>query len=114
MDTEVRDSTLPASSPQLLLDQLCEYLERNAAEAPQLLCDFARQFVGRSTRQLAQERSLEEQAALTVGAFRFLQRSHPERVNVEVFNPEEEGWPATVTVLRVNLGDRPFVVDTIR
>jgi glutamate dehydrogenase len=111
MDTDVQ---LPAPVPNLQLDQLCEHLERTATESPELLCDFAREFVGKATRQVAQERSLEDQAAMTVGAFRFVQRSRPDRVNVEVLNPEEEGWSAPVTVIRTSVGDRPFVVDTIR
>jgi glutamate dehydrogenase len=35
---------------------------------------------------------------------------------VEVFNPtvQGEGWTAPVTVVRANVSERPFIVDTIR
>ena len=39
-----------------------------------------------------------------------------EGVDVQVFNPdvESEGWYAPVTVIRTNIGERPFIVDSIR
>lgn len=114
MDTEVQSPPLSPQLPDALLEQLCEHLNSLAGPDGPVVCDFAREFVGRATRQLGPERSLDERTALVLGAFRFLQRSRPEQVNVEVLNPEEEGWTAPVTVLRVALADRPFVVDTIR
>ena len=50
------------------------------------------------------------------GAYGFLEASRPDRVDVQVFNPDvdNEGWYAPVTVIRTNITERPFVVDTIR
>jgi NAD-specific glutamate dehydrogenase len=51
---------------------------------------------------------------MTVGAWEFLLRSRPDEVNVELADPREEGWPGPVTAIRAEVGDRPFIVDTIR
>ena len=53
---------------------------------------------------------------MTLGAWRFLQDSRPDRVDVEVFNPEvdNEGWYAPVTVRRASISERPFIVDSLR
>ena len=53
---------------------------------------------------------------ICLDSYRFLQRSRPDRVDVEVQNPDEErvGWYAPVTVIRTNVSERPFIVDTIR
>ena len=100
---------LDARFPNLKLKHRLE-----APDLPETLCAFAREFAGKAPRQLSQDRTLDEQAAMTLAAFRFLQRARPERVNVEVVDPAEEGWDAPVTVIRVNLADRPFIVDTVR
>jgi glutamate dehydrogenase len=113
MTTPIDAPTSPvAQLPQV--DELCEFLEKSHEGNASLLCDFAREFFAKVPRGLLQERSIEELASLTRGAFRFLERSRPDRVNVEVIEPEAEGWSAPVTVLRAELADRPFVVDTVR
>src|SRR5690606_25170440 len=52
--------------------------------------------------------------ALAIEAFHFLGRAHEDQVNVEVVNPQEKGWDAPVTLVRAEISDRPFIVDTIR
>src|SRR5690606_3823275 len=86
MDTEVQSPPLSPQLPDALLEQLCEHLNSLAGPDGPVVCDFAREFVGRATRQLGPERSLDERTALVLGAFRFLQRSRPEQVSVEVLN----------------------------
>jgi glutamate dehydrogenase len=51
-----------------------------------------------------------------VDSLLFLDRSRPDRVDVEVLNPDREGagWSAPVTVVQTNISERPFIVDTIR
>jgi len=80
------------------------------------LLDFASIFLGKATESFLQSRSTEELARLTLGAFRFLERSRPDQVDVSVLNPtpDEEGWSAPVTVVRTSVSERPFIVDTIR
>ncbi|MDH3222613.1 MAG: NAD-glutamate dehydrogenase [Gemmatimonadota bacterium] len=55
-------------------------------------------------------------ARMCLGALRFLGESRPDRVDVQVVNPDEDsaGWYAPVTVIRTNVSERPFIVDTIR
>ncbi|HET7276396.1 MAG TPA: NAD-glutamate dehydrogenase [Longimicrobiaceae bacterium] len=102
------------SANEASVDDLCDLLARTQEEDSALLCQFARLFFAKVPRQLLKERQIEELGALTIGAFRFLQESRPELVNVQVQNPEEEGWEAPVTLIRAEVGDRPFIVDTIR
>jgi glutamate dehydrogenase len=111
------DSTVAtlATSRGSQLDELCARLEQGVSEdEARLLCDFARIFFARLPRPITQDRTPEELTALVRGSFRFLESARPEGVNVEVVQPEAEGWDAPVTLLRAKVGDRPFIVDSIR
>jgi glutamate dehydrogenase len=115
MSTPVEESVTPTAFARgPLIEEICNHLERTQAGNTELLCAFAREFFAKAPRQLAQDRKVEDLTALTMGAFRFLESARPERVNVEVLNPEEEDWTAPVTLIRAEVGDRPFIVDTIR
>jgi len=103
-----------AANETVSVDELCEHLSRARPDEAALVCDFARIFFGKVPRQLLEERTVDELAAMTLGAWRFLERARPDQVNVELADPREEGWPAPVTVIRTEVGDRPFIVDTIR
>ncbi len=78
------------------------------------MCDFARLFYRKAPPHILRERDRDTLSKLTLGAFRFLGRAGVEEPSVQVINPEDEGWSAPVTVLRAEVGDRPFIVDTIR
>jgi hypothetical protein len=69
-----------------------------------ILCDFARIFFAKAPPQLLQERSLDQRAALTLGAFRFLTEPAPHPVRVQIVKPTDEGWSAPVTVIRTLVG----------
>ncbi len=57
----------------------------------------------------------EATAALVASAFRFFAAPGPDlRVRVFVPTYAHEGWDAPVTVIETIMGDRPFVVDTVR
>jgi glutamate dehydrogenase len=106
--------TASAASPSReAVEELCQYLE-STQDDTELLCRFARLFFGKVPPQLLEERSLEQRAALSLGAFRFLQASDPDPVSVQAVKPSEEGWSAPVTVIRTLVSDRPFIVDTVR
>jgi len=96
------------------VEDICARLEREDPVGSALLRQFTRVFFARVPRQLVAERSMEDLVALNRGAFRFLESAREGRVNVEVLNPEEEGWRAPITIIRAEVGDRPFIVDTIR
>jgi glutamate dehydrogenase len=85
-------------------------------EEAELAISFADLFFSKAPPGFLRERSTSVLARIALGAFRFLQRSRPGTVNVEVVNPDvdSEGWFAPVTVIRTNLSERPFIVDTIR
>jgi glutamate dehydrogenase len=106
--------TLAPAPRAVTVDELCEHLTRLGRGDNDLLCQFARTFFAKAPRHLLEERAADQLAAMTVGAWEFLRRARPDQVNVQVTNPEEEGWSAGVTVLRAEVGDRPFIVDTIR
>ena len=81
-----------------------------------LLGKFVPFFLGKATMELFEERRPEDLARMCVESLDFLNRSRPDRVDVEVLNPgpEKAGWQAPVTIIRTNVSERPFIVDTIR
>ena len=99
------------------IDAVCRQLERqvdpNEAES---VVAFTEIFLSRATKEFLSGRSEDTLAHIALGAWRFLQDSHPDRVDVDIFNPEvdDEGWYAPVTVLRTSISERPFIVDSLR
>ena len=81
-----------------------------------LLGKFVPFFLGKATMELFEERKPEDLARMCVESLDFLNRSRPDRVDVEVLNPdpEEAGGRAPVTIIQTNVSERPFIVDTIR
>ncbi len=99
------------------VDAVCRQLERQVSpDETEIVISFAIIFLSKATREFLQERSSDALARMVLGAWRFLQRGRPDRVDVEVFNPDvdNEGWFAPVTVLRTNISERPFIVDSLR
>jgi glutamate dehydrogenase len=100
-----------------IADEACRFLESMLDPGdPHTVISFAEIFFSKASREFLSARTAEELARLAHGAFEFLRRSRPDRVDVEVLNPDEdvEGWYAPVTVIRTNVSERPFIVDTIR
>ena len=93
--------------------ELAHKVDRDEAA---LLLRFAEIFLTKAAPAFLQERTPEQLAQITLGVFRFLERAPGDAVHVEVFNPEleNEGWYAPVTVIRTDVSERPFIVDTIR
>ncbi|MGI9626112.1 MAG: NAD-glutamate dehydrogenase domain-containing protein, partial [Longimicrobiales bacterium] len=81
-----------------------------------LLEKFVPLFLAKAPPTLLEDRRLQDLAQMSMDAFRFLGGSQPDKVDVEVVNPDEDsaGWYAPVTVIRANVSERPFIVDTIR
>ena len=99
------------------IDAVCRQLERRVdPHERDPVVAFAEIFLCKATKEFLHGRSADTLAHMTLGAWRFLQDSHPDRVEVEVFNPEvdKEGWYAPVTVLRTSVSERPFIVDSLR
>ncbi len=115
MSTSLNQSQQPFPALRAgIVDRVAEYLERSGDPRASLLCDFAREFYAKAPRQLLTERTVEDLATLTRAAFELLEKGMGDSVMVEVVDPSDEGWSAPVTVIRAELRDRPFVVDTIR
>ena len=85
-------------------------------EEAELAADFAALFLARAPAAYLLERGPASLARVTADAFAFLRESRPDRVDVRVFNPDAgaAGTGAPVTVIRTNVGERPFIVDSIR
>jgi len=99
------------------VDDACRFIENMLDPgAPRTVVDFAQIFFSKASRDFLSERSADELARIAWGGFEFLDSGRPDRVDVQVFNPDDEieGWYAPVTVIRTNVSERPFVVDTIR
>jgi glutamate dehydrogenase len=99
-----------------IVDAVCRQLERQLPDEAELLVSFAEIFLSKASTSFLEGRSADSLTHIVLGAFRFLQRSQGTRVDVESFNPdvENEGWYAPVSVLRTNISERPFVVDSLR
>ncbi len=107
------DSAIQNTRPEQI-DRLCELLERRDPAKGALLCRFARELFDRVPRRMLTDRSPEELATLTKSTFDFLEAASPEGVDVEVVSTSAEDGGPPVTIIRAELRDRPFIVDTIR
>ena len=101
---------------QAIRDVLAVLREDVDDDRYRLLARFVPFFLGKAPVDLLEERSTHHLAKMCHNSFRFLDRSRPDRVDVEVLNPKESatGWYAPVTIVRTNVSERPFIVDTIR
>ncbi|MDT8368856.1 MAG: NAD-glutamate dehydrogenase [Longimicrobiales bacterium] len=113
--TEAAVQRVRHESPNV--DQACRILEGDLESGDQsTIIAFAEIFFSKAPRDFLAERTPEQLARIVIGAFEFLRSGRPDRVDVQVINPDhdEEGWYEPVTVIRSNVSERPFVVDTIR
>ena len=113
--TEAAAKQIRADSPTV--DAVCRQLSYQVegdADAP--LVAFAEIFFSKAPPEFIKSRSPDVLAHIVRGAYDFLSSSRPGRVDVQVINPdvENEGWYAPVTVIRTNVGERPFIVDSLR
>ncbi len=102
---------LRAESPAIV--SACRKLEARPGGADPLLLAFTRLFLSRAPEELLRARSADELAAMATSTFGFLQSTRASRVDVAVENPDGE-WGDDVTVIRTNVSERPFIIDSIR
>ena len=86
------------------------------ADRFRLLEKFVPFFLGKAPMDLIEERSAEHLGMLCNESFGFLERSRPDRIDVEALTPAPAmtGSYMPVTVVRTNVSERPFIIDTIR
>ncbi len=112
------EASRAAHSPlEPIYEELREELRRRRSGGDtDVVLNFARLFFAKAPPGFLEERSPRRLAELALSAFEFLGRSGPGRVDVEVENesPRTDAWSAPVTVIRTNVSERPFIVDTIR
>ena len=115
--TELGDSHR-AAADRPVVRKVLRHLRRTVGDdhRHELLSGFVPLFLAKATNELVEERSTADLARMCLDSLDFLDRSDPDRVDVEVSNPElDEGrWSVPVTVVRTNVSERPFIVDTIR
>jgi glutamate dehydrogenase len=114
---QMNDFITATEEPTGIVESICEYLRGRVGPAEsELVVQFARLFFAKAPAEFFQERTTASLGALTLSAFRHLQRSRPGRVDVAVRSPveEDEAWSAPVTVIRTNVTERPFIVDSVR
>tara|TARA_B100000745_G_scaffold113565_1_gene73105 strand:- start:1252 stop:2472 length:1221 start_codon:yes stop_codon:yes gene_type:complete len=113
--TETADSRVREESAAIKM--ICERVGLVVGgDNTSLAVDFAKIFLSKAPPEFLTGRSIEELVHLVSGSFHFLQSSKADRVDVSVTNPEGDGesWDSPVTVVRTNVSERPFIVDTIR
>ncbi len=81
-----------------------------------LVARFAPFFLDMASQELLAERSASALAGMCWGTFQFLDRSRPDRVDVEVVTSDGDHPPGKppVMIVHTNISERPFIVDTIR
>lgn len=113
--TEQGARRLREESPDL--KAVCTRVERllEPEEVPQAL-RLAELFFSKAPRDYLTHRSSDAQARVLAGVYRFLAQPHGDLPKVQVLVPDvdNEGWHGPVTVIRTNVSERPFVVDSIR
>jgi glutamate dehydrogenase len=114
-DDEILDA---AGAPTAaLLEAVAGRLSGRAEGADaDLLAHFGELFLADATAEFFKGRSADMVAALVLSAFRHLQWSSPDRVDVIVTAPEHdaEPWSAPVTLIRTHAAEAPFIVSSIR
>ena len=113
--TETADSRIREESAAIKM--ICERVGLLVGgDNTSLAVDFAKIFLSKAPPEFLTGRSIEELVHLVSGSFHFLRSTKADRVDVSVMNPEGDGesWDSPVTVVRTNVSERPFIIDTIR
>jgi glutamate dehydrogenase len=104
-------------NPAVIVEAICDDLRGRVSPAESdLITQFTRLFYSKAPAEFFLDRSAAELSALTLSAFRHLQHARPDSVKVSIrrATEDEEAWSAPVTVIRTNVTERPFIVDSVR
>jgi glutamate dehydrogenase len=99
------------------LREIQSFIEHQAPESEAaLLQNIATVIFEEATTEFLDQFDERQLLAITRGALDLMNQRRSEPVQVRVFNPslQTQGWEVEHTALEVTLGDRPFIVDSIR
>src|SRR5688500_16367574 len=106
-----------SASNAIIIDEACARVVALAdPREKELALAFTRVMFAKAPREFFNERNLEELASIALQSFRFVDAKGKADVHVEVVDPDQagNGWHSPVTVIRTNVTERSFIVDTIR
>ena len=113
--SDTTESARPGRTESPKISEVCDRLSQILDDSGPAV-GFAETLLSKAPPELLSERDPDSLARMALGALSFMAASIGDRVDVSVTNPSQavEGWEAPVTVLRSNVSERPFIVDTIR
>ncbi|MGY8798373.1 MAG: hypothetical protein ACKVG4_06275, partial [Longimicrobiales bacterium] len=113
--SDTTESARPGRTESPKISEVCDRLSQILDDSGPAV-GFAETLLSKAPPELLSERDPDSLARMALGALSFMEASIGDRVDVSVTNPSQavEGWEAPVTVLRTNVSERPFIVDTIR
>jgi len=98
------------------IDQVRSRIEREGDDDAALLARFAERLFDKADPAFLSAFDADALAAIARSGLSFLRAADGEGVFVDVVTPSfaADGWEAPLSVLRVTMPDRPFIVDSIR
>ena len=102
---------MPATVPQV-----ATRIARTGGEDAERLTVFAQRLFAKADETFLDQFDPDSLAAMAQDSLTFLDGLGAAATRVEAFNPtlHQHGWESPYTVLRLALGDRPFIVDSVR
>src|SRR5690606_39584518 len=96
------------------LELVRKRIERSGANGGEQLDRFVTALLGRADDSFFEEFDGDALYAMAVDGLKFLRSAGA--LKVEVYNPTfaTDGWTSPYTVVRLVMGDRPFIVDTVQ
>src|SRR5262245_51484218 len=111
----VQPQTVVPDPPKLV--EVLDEVRTKVTPGERPLADaFVRLLFDKAGAELLADVAAGQLGALALTAFRFVTERSLEEPRVRVFDPQlaVEGWQNPCSVIETLMGDRPFIVDTIR
>lgn len=98
------------------LELVRKRIERSGTNGGEQLDRFVTALLGRADDSFFEAFDGEALYAMAVDGLKFLRSAGNDELTVQVYNPtfEADGWASPYTVVRLVMGDRPFIVDTVQ
>ena len=102
----------PSGDLATILPKVCDRVAELTDE-PEPVSEFTKVFLTRAPGRL-EGRGTDKLARMALGAWHFLRDTQADRVDVAIADARDEGWDEPVSVVRTNITERPFIIDTVR